>query len=113
MATKPGDKIKRERAIALRYADADDVPRIVASGAGELAKRILQLAKENNVPVQEDESLADMLAKLEVGASISPESYKLIAEILSFLYHTDKQWRDSNPHLKQIMGPPKDETEEE
>ena len=75
-------QIKRERAIALRYSDTNTAPQIIASGAGEIAKRIKQIAAENNIPIREDESLADMLAKLEVGSTISPESYRLVADII-------------------------------
>lgn len=84
---------KRKHAVALRYAEEDRAPRIIASGAGEIAKRILELAEENNIPIHEDDSLVDILAKLDLGYEIPPETYRAVAEILAFLYRTDEAWR--------------------
>ncbi len=79
--------------MALHYAEGDRAPKVVASGAGEIAKRILELAKNNNIPVREDEPLSELLASLPIGKEIPPETYQLVAEILAFLYRTDTQWR--------------------
>jgi flagellar biosynthesis protein len=103
---KPKASRRRDRALALRYAEDDRVPKIIASGVGEIARRILDLAQSHNIPIHEDETLTEILAKLDVGSSISPESYRLVAEVISFLYHLDKEWRDSNPHLQKIIGEP-------
>lgn len=84
---------KRKQAVALRYADTDRAPRVVATGAGELAKRILELAKEHGVPVRQDDTLVEILAKIEVGHEIPPETYRAVAEILAFLFRTDIAWR--------------------
>lgn len=96
---------KRQRAIALQYHDPKELPRILATGAGEIAKKIVELAESNGVPIQADDSLTDVLSKLEVGSAISPQSYKLVAEVLAFLYHTDKEWREKHAHLKDVMEP--------
>lgn len=93
----------RAQAIALQYTEQDELPRIIASGAGELARQILELAKKHNIPIREDEALTEMLSKLNVGAYISPESYQLVAEVISFLYHTDKEWRGRHPELKPVL----------
>ena len=84
---------KRKKAVALAYEEGDKAPRVVASGAGEIAKRILELARENDVPITEDGSLVDLLAKLDLGYEIPPETYRAVAEILAFLYRTDELWR--------------------
>lgn len=102
-ANTPASSGGRAHAIALQYCQQDELPRIVASGAGEIAKQILELAKRHNIPVREDEELTAMLANLNVGAFISPESYQLVAEVISFLYHSDKEWRERHPELKDVM----------
>lgn len=84
---------RRKRAIALRYAKNDNAPVVVASGAGEIAKKILNLAAEHNVPVKEDDTLVDILSRLDVGYQIPPETYRAVAEILAFLYRTDYAWQ--------------------
>jgi flagellar biosynthesis protein len=94
---------KRLQAVALQYLEGDKAPRVIASGVGELARRILQMAEENNIPVTRDDSLVDILTKLNVGVQIPPETYRAVAEILAFLYRTDELWRkrkeSSNPAM--------------
>ncbi len=102
----PTPPAPRQKAVALEYREKDRAPRVLASGAGEVAKRILELAREHDIPISEDATLTDMLSQLQVGSTISPESYRLVAEIISFLYHTDKRWRELRPDLEQVMGPP-------
>ena len=85
--------VKRQQAIALRYAEGDRAPKIVATGAGEIARRILQLAEEHGIPVKRDDGLVEILAKLDLGYEIPAETYRAVAEILAFLYRTDEQWR--------------------
>jgi len=84
---------KRNHAVALRYAEDDKAPRIVASGAGEIAKRILELAEKHNVPIKEDDALVDILSRLDLGYEIPAETYRAVAEILAFLYRTDLEWK--------------------
>jgi flagellar biosynthesis protein len=83
----------RARAVALRYSLDDDVPKIIAQGEGSLAKRIIQLAQEQGIPIEENTQLIDVLGSVEVGKSIPPETYPLVAEILSFLFRTNEKWR--------------------
>lgn len=96
----------RKKAVALQYAEGDAAPKVVASGAGELAERILALAREHNVPVREDSSLTEILSKLDIGYQIPAETFRAVAEILAFLYRTDAEWRkkkeQSMPNLAGI-----------
>ena len=84
---------RRQQAIALQYTVGEGAPRVVASGAGEIAKRILELAQENHIPVHQNDSLVDILSKLDLGYEIPKETYRLVAEILAFLYRTDQDYR--------------------
>ncbi len=83
----------RKHAVALRYEEGDRAPRILASGAGVLAERILALAREHHIPIREDDSLTAILSRLEVGVEIPSETYRAVAEILAFLFRTDRAWR--------------------
>ena len=87
-------RFKRQHAVALRYAEEDRAPKVVASGAGELAKRIIALAEEFGVHVQRDDSLAEVLAQVDIGQDIPPETYKVVAEILAFLIKSDLVWSE-------------------
>ena len=81
---------KKKQAIALQYNPGDEAPAIVASGTGHLAERIIEKAKESDVPLYEDSELADTLSKLEIGDMIPPELYSVVAEILVFVDNLDK-----------------------
>ncbi len=81
---------KLKQAIALEYNPSDDAPRVVTSGRGLLAEKIIEKAKETNVPVHRDDKLADTLSKLEIGDMIPPELYEVVAEILIFVDSMDK-----------------------
>ncbi len=82
--------IKPKQAIALEYDPSEDAPRVIASGRGLLAERIIERAKEAKVPVHQDSKLADTLSRLEVGEMIPPELYEVVAEILVFVDAMDK-----------------------
>lgn len=77
-------------AIALSYNPGEEAPTVIATGKGELAERIIDKAEESDVPVYEDEKLAKTLSKLELGDSIPPELYGVVAEILVFVDRMDK-----------------------
>lgn len=83
-------KKKIKQAIALEYNPAEDAPKVIASGQGALAERIIEKAKESSVPVHRDDSLADTLSRLEIGEMIPPELYEVVAEILVFVDAMDK-----------------------
>ncbi len=82
---------KPKQAIALAYdPNEDGAPRVIASGKGQIAEKIIESAQENDIPVHEDSKLADTLSKLEIGEMIPPELYEVVAEILVFVDAMDK-----------------------
>ncbi|WP_419873085.1 EscU/YscU/HrcU family type III secretion system export apparatus switch protein [Candidatus Pristimantibacillus sp. PTI5] len=86
---------KVKKAVALRYQPGErTAPVMVAKGKGHIADLILERAKENGIPVQEDSSLVEVLSKLDIDQEIPPELYTLVAEILSFVYRSDRKARD-------------------
>ncbi|MBE5833509.1 MAG: flagellar biosynthesis protein FlhB [Butyrivibrio sp.] len=85
------EKKKVKTAVALSYdPNEDGAPKVIASGKGAIAERIIEKAKESNVPIHEDDKLADTLSKLEIGEMIPPELYEVVAEILVFVDAMDK-----------------------
>lgn len=81
---------KPKQAIALEYDPSEDAPKVIASGRGLLAERIIERAKESNVPIHRDDKLADTLSRLEIGEMIPSELYEVVAEILVFVDAMDK-----------------------
>jgi len=73
------------KAIALFY-DGKNAPTITAKGDGATAEEIIEIAKENNVPLCDNAALAELLCKLELGDSIPENLYLAIAHIIAFAY---------------------------
>lgn len=84
------DKKKIKQAIAIEYDPNDKAPKIIATGKGAIADRIIEKAKEADVPVHEDAKLAGTLSKLDIGEYIPPELYEVVAEILVFVDKMEK-----------------------
>jgi flagellar biosynthesis protein len=83
----PDDKPRR--ATALRYTEGSDAPEVVATGRGEIARKILEAAEEAGVPVRRDPALVEALSKLDVGQAIPPDLYVAVAEALVWAYRLD------------------------
>ncbi len=78
---------KRQLAVALRYnEDKEAAPRVLAKGQGQVAQKILDLARTQGIPVRDDPELVESLAKLDVGSLIPTELYPAVAEVLAFVY---------------------------
>ncbi|MDB5052107.1 MAG: FhlB protein [Bacilli bacterium] len=96
--TEKKDQIKK--AVALRYSsDKQQAPVVVAKGKGQIAEIIMKKAKEHGIPMQEDASLVEVLSKLDLNQEIPAELYQLVAEILSFIYRSDKRATGMINHL--------------
>ena len=83
-------KEKEKTAVAISYEPQDAAPKILATGKGAIADKIIEKAKESDVPLYKDNKLADTLSKLEIGDMIPPELYQVVAEILVFVDDMDK-----------------------
>ncbi|MCR4907928.1 MAG: EscU/YscU/HrcU family type III secretion system export apparatus switch protein [Lachnospiraceae bacterium] len=81
---------KRKTAVALSYQPGEIAPKVVASGTGLIAEKIIATAKEADVPVHEDSKLAETLSNLEIGEMIPPELYEVVAEVLVFVDRMEK-----------------------
>lgn len=108
-STSKGDHDPLQRAVALQYSEKEKIPKILATGSGDLARQIVELALANKIPVEKDETLASLLSQLKPGDAIPPETYRLLAEIIAFLYESDQEWRESHKFLDGIFGNAKSE----
>lgn len=78
------DQKKYKTSVALSY-DAVGAPTVTASGDGLIAEKIIERAREFDVPVVEDEKLAQLLSAVPLGEEIPPELYQAVAEVLVFI----------------------------
>jgi flagellar biosynthesis protein len=70
--------------VALQY-DKTGAPRVVAKGRGAVGAKIIEVAKANDIPIEENEVLAGALSNVEIGEEIPVELYKAVAEVLVFV----------------------------
>ena len=85
-------KFINTKAVALKYKAYEDMaPKVVAKGRGELAERIIQKAKEFDVPLFQNEELADMLLNVEVGEEVPSKMYDAVVEIFIWLYKLEEK----------------------
>jgi flagellar biosynthesis protein len=83
---------KNKKAVALRYKPSqDNAPSVLAKGSGLLAERIIQIAKEHNIPLTKDQQLVEVLSTLDLYQEIPVELYKAVAETLAFVYRMTKR----------------------
>ena len=75
------------KAVALKYDEKKDrAPMVIAKGKGNTAEKIIDIAKDNNVPLYENKNLVQILETLDLETEIPPELYHAVAEVLAFIY---------------------------
>ena len=89
MGTNQNNQPKK-KAVALLYDPSNQAPQVVAAGQGTLADKIIDTAKESDVPLYKDTNLTETLLKLDIGDCIPPELYGVVAEILVYVDRMDK-----------------------
>ena len=84
----------RRAAVALKYdAATDDAPKVIAKGRGLVAEKIIALAREQGIPMREDPDLVQMLTQIDLDQQIPPTLYKVIAELLAFVYRLNQSYQ--------------------
>lgn len=73
-------------AVALQYDKANaPTPRVIAKGKGATGDAIVALAREHNIPIEENVLLAQALSEVEIGDDIPEALYRAVAEVLIFI----------------------------
>ena len=84
--------IKRS-AVSLKYdSSVHKAPLVIAKGKGIMADKIIALAKDNNIPIKEDPDLVELLAQVDLNKEIPVTLYKVVAELLSFVYKLNNEY---------------------
>ena len=86
------EESKRQLAVALHY-DRTGAPRVIAKGKGTIGAKIIEIAKANDIPIEENEVLAGALSNVEIGDEIPNELYKAVAEVLIFVLRLSRPAR--------------------
>lgn len=78
---------RHQKAVALAYRPASDMaPKVTAKGRGKVAEKIIEIARRNGVHIHEDPDMVDALCDLHLHEEIPEDLYKVVAELLAFLY---------------------------
>ena len=72
-------------AVAIEYVPGEAAPKILATGKGVIADKIIERAKESNVPTYKDDKLADTLSRLKIGDMIPRSCMRLLQRYLFLL----------------------------
>lgn len=77
---------KQNTAIALIY-DGANAPRVAAIGKGLIAQKIIETAKQHDVPLYHDPALTELLSKVALGDEIPQALYVAVAKVIAFAYY--------------------------
>lgn len=77
-------------AVALKY-DAASAPRVVAVGRGETGEKIIERAREHQVPLEVNAPLAEALSTIELDSEIPEALYKAVATVIAFVLKVSQQ----------------------
>ena len=85
-------------ATALQYdPEKDGAPRVIASGQRKIAEQIIAEAKKNNIAIYEDTALTAALSNVNLGEEIPIELYRVVAEVLAYVYRVSNK---AAPNIK-------------
>ena len=80
-------------AISLKYSwGSNHAPKVTAKGQGWVAEKIIAMAKQQNIPIRKDKDLVALLEKIDVGREIPESLYKLVAELLAWVYQLNNEY---------------------
>lgn len=81
-----------EYAVALGYDnEKNNAPVVLAKGQGDIAKKIVELAKEHNIEIKQDADLLQILKAVDINQEIPVEAFAAVAEIISYIYKQNAQ----------------------
>ena len=84
-------ELKNLSAVALKYPLDAQAPLIAAKERGRLAKRMIDIAEENEIPVIEDDILENVLSIQDVGQCIPEETWEAVASIFAYIIKVEQQ----------------------
>ncbi|MCQ2610638.1 MAG: EscU/YscU/HrcU family type III secretion system export apparatus switch protein [Treponema sp.] len=82
--------VDKQKAVALKYPEGAAAPFITATGTGNMAEKIIDIAKENDVKVVQNLELAEFLSVQQIGSSVPEEVWPVLAKIFAFVLESQK-----------------------
>lgn len=94
---QPPDLRPLQSAVALAYRSGEAAPKVVAKGRGLVAEQIIAVANEHGVHIHESKELVSLLMDVDLDRQIPPVLYRIIAELLAWLYHIESAQKSGMP----------------
>lgn len=89
------------KAVAILYDEKDSAaPKVIASGKGLVAEKIIATARAAGIHIKEDPNLVEILAKIPLGDEIPVELYQTVAEVLAFVYQVNDKFKQKMSEKK-------------
>lgn len=86
----------KKSAVSLQYKKGKNAaPKVTAKGQGWVAEKIIKMARENNIPIREDKDLLNLLSEIDVGQEVPESLYKVVAELLAWVYQLNQNFPGS------------------
>jgi flagellar biosynthesis protein len=79
-------------AAVIRFNEQDSSPAVIAQGRGQVAAKIIEMAKEHSIHIEDDASLVQNLLDIDLGDNIPPQLYSVMAEILLLIEEMERNY---------------------
>ncbi|GAA0126137.1 EscU/YscU/HrcU family type III secretion system export apparatus switch protein [Clostridium sp. ATCC 25772] len=83
----------KKKAAALKYDLGSSAPKVTAVGMGHIADKIIEHAKEAEVPIVENKELTNLLTNVNVGDEIPAELYDVVAKVIAYVMDVDNRMK--------------------
>ncbi|WP_129408279.1 EscU/YscU/HrcU family type III secretion system export apparatus switch protein [Marinitoga lauensis] len=81
-----------KKVVAIKYEEfKDEVPTIIAKGVGAIAEKIIEIAKENNIPVLKNTKTVNELYSLDIPSEIPEDMYFIVAKIIAYVMQLNEK----------------------
>jgi flagellar biosynthesis protein len=97
-------EVSQPSAVALVYREQQGAPTVAAKGRGAIAEEIICRARAAGVFVHESRELVQLLMQVDLDAHIPPALYRVIAELLAWIYRLE-QGRGTEQRLLETTRP--------
>lgn len=74
-----------KKAVALKYPEGAEAPFITVTAKGELAQKVLDIAKDNDIAVVQNSELTEFLSVQEIGTCVPENVWPVLAKIFAFV----------------------------
>ncbi|NUU98024.1 flagellar biosynthesis protein FlhB [Marinitoga sp. 1138] len=81
-----------KKVVAMKYDElTDEVPVVIAKGINHIAEKILEIAKEKNIPIMKNTKVVESLYSMDIPSEIPEDMYSIVAKIIAYVMKLDNE----------------------